>query len=143
MKLSIDEMHYIGLFEGLTGAKVRDCIVRDDSVLFVVEPGNAGKAIGRKGSNIEKASKLIQKRAEVVEYSDSLEVFIRSIFTPARISSINLVEGEDGLKKVYVVPHHDDQGLAIGRNGRNINRARMLLKRYCDIDQVIVSSSAV
>lgn len=104
----------------------------------MVEAGNAGRAIGRKGSNIEKASRLLQKKVEVVEYSDSLEVFVKSMFTPARISSMDLVEDSDGTRKMYIYPAQEDQGLAIGRNGRNIERARMLLRRYYGIGQVYI-----
>jgi len=34
--------------------------------------------------------------------------------------------------------HPEDKGLAIGRGGRNISRARILAKRYFDIDNVII-----
>jgi N utilization substance protein A len=34
--------------------------------------------------------------------------------------------------------HPEDKGIAIGRGGRNIHRARLILKRYYDVDNVIV-----
>jgi N utilization substance protein A len=129
-------MRYIGIFEGITGAAVKDCILRPDSILFVVDPGNAGKAIGRRGVNVERASKVLQKRVEVVEYAEPLETFVKSIFLPARISAIEVLDDQDGKKRVQIHPHQDDQGLAIGKNGRNIDKARVLLKRYYDIDHV-------
>lgn len=128
----------MGLFQSLTGASVRDCIMRDDSILFVVDAGSAGRAIGKRGANVDKASKLLQRKVEVVEYADSLESFVRCIFTPARIESINVTSDPEGHVKVQVHPHKDDQGLAIGKNGRNIEKARILLRRYHDVSTVEV-----
>ncbi|PSN86318.1 hypothetical protein B9Q11_00945 [Candidatus Marsarchaeota G2 archaeon ECH_B_SAG-F08] len=134
-------MRYIGLFESLTGASVKDCVQHGESLLFVVNPGNAGKAIGKRGSNIERVSKVLQKKVEVVEWADTLEDFVKSIFAPARILSVNLITNTDGSKRLIVVPHEEDQGLAIGKNGRNIQKARLLLKRYYDIEHVEIKSA--
>ena len=44
-----------------------------------------------------------------------------------------------GKKKVLVTVDPQDKGVAIGKAGRNVARARMILKRYFDIDSVIVT----
>ncbi|HDH07181.1 MAG TPA: NusA-like transcription termination signal-binding factor, partial [Thermoproteales archaeon] len=31
-----------------------------------------------------------------------------------------------------------DKGLAIGKNGRNISRARIIAKRYFDIEKIVI-----
>lgn len=136
IKLSLEQMRYIGIFESLTGASVKDCLVNGETILFVVEPGNAARAIGRKGVNVERASKVLKKKVEVVEYAEPLETFVKSIFIPARIVSVQVYQDKDGRKRVRVYPEVEDQGLAIGKNGRNVEKARQLLKRYYDIDVV-------
>lgn len=136
IKLSLEQMRYIGIFESLTGARVKDCIINGDTILFVVEFGDAAKAIGRKGVNVERASKILKKKIEVVEYAEPLEMFVKSIFIPARIVSVKVYQDNQGRKRVVVHPVPEDQGLAIGKNGRNVEKARLLLKRYYDVDVV-------
>ena len=139
IKLTIDEMRYISLFQDLTGVTVRDCIVDNDSgtIIFIVKEGEGALAVGKGGSNVKMAKKLLGKNIEIIEYSDDFEKFVRNIFMPARVASIRKVQ-QGGKTVLYVNVHPDDKGVAIGRGGRNIHRARLVLKRYYDIDTVIV-----
>jgi len=139
IKLTIDEMRYISLFQDLTGVTVRDCIVDNDSgtIIFIVKEGEGALAVGKGGSNVKMAKKLLGKNIEVIEYSDDFEKFVRNIFMPARVASIRKVQ-QGGKTVLYVNVHPDDKGVAIGKGGRNIHRARLVLKRYYDIDTVIV-----
>ena len=54
IKFTSREMRYIALFQSITGATVKDCIVDNDlnRIIFVVKEGNIGMAIGKKGKNI-------------------------------------------------------------------------------------------
>jgi N utilization substance protein A len=139
IKLTIDEMRYISLFQDLTGVTVRDCIVDNDSgtIIFIVKEGEGALAVGKGGSNVKMAKKLLGKNIEIIEYSDDFEKFVRNIFMPARVASIRKVQ-QGGKTVLYVNVHPDDKGVAIGRGGRNIHRAKLVLKRYYDIDTVIV-----
>ena len=55
IKLTAEEMRYIALFQDLTRATVRDCIIDNDEnrIIFLVKPGDMGLAIGRNGINIK------------------------------------------------------------------------------------------
>ena len=59
-------MRYISLFESLTGAKVKDCIV-NDIVIFIVHENEMGKAIGKQGSNIKRIENILKKKIKLVE----------------------------------------------------------------------------
>ena len=50
IKFSANEIRYIALFENMTGAMVKDCIIDDEhgKVTFVVKNGDMGLAIGKK-----------------------------------------------------------------------------------------------
>ena len=52
IKFSANEIRYIALFENMTGAMVKDCIIDDEhgKVTFVVKNGDMGLAIGKGGS---------------------------------------------------------------------------------------------
>ena len=54
IRITTREMRYIALFENITGATVKDCIVDDvlNRIIFIIKKGDVGMAIGRKGKNI-------------------------------------------------------------------------------------------
>lgn len=142
IKITADEMRYISLFESLTGANVRDCIIDDGEekrVLFIVQPGTMGLAIGKAGANIKRVRKVITKPIEVVEYRETPEDFIKGCLMPARVRAIKVTKAADGRKIAVVSIQPEDKGVAIGREGRNIEKVRMLTKRYFDLDNVVVS----
>ncbi|HIJ06803.1 MAG: NusA family KH domain protein [Methanomicrobiales archaeon 53_19] len=135
--LTEDCMRLISQFESLTGAGARDCVIDDrhNRVIFIINPGEMGLAIGRKGASIKKASEALDKRVEVVEYSDDLVQFIRNCFLPAEVLSIEF-EGEDEERVAQVEVREEDRGLAIGKEGKNITKAKQLLRRQFDIADV-------
>lgn len=139
IKLTSDEMKYIALFESMTGATARDCIIDEKMgrIIFLTKPGEMGLAIGKGGRNINMLKRMTGKQIEVVEYSDSPEKLIRNSLSPANVKEIRLTEKSD--KKIAVVEvDPKDKSVAIGKNGRNIEKARMLAKRYFQIDHVII-----
>ena len=54
IKFTANEIRYIALFENMTGAMVKDCIIDDEhgKVTFVVKNGDMGLAIGKGGSTV-------------------------------------------------------------------------------------------
>jgi len=131
-------MRLISQFENLTGAGSRDCVVdeRNDRIIFVINPGDMGLAIGKKGATIKKASDTFGKRIEVVEYSADPEQFLKNCFLPAQVLSISFEENEDGEKVAIVDVKPEDRGLAIGKEGKNIFKAKKLAGRQHDIADV-------
>jgi len=74
----------------------------------------------------------------VVEYADTPEGLIRNSLAPAKIKEIRVTERPD--KKIVVVEiDARDKAIAIGKNGRTIDKTRLLVKRYFDIGHVVVS----
>ncbi len=137
IRLTAEEMRYIALLQDLTGAIARDCIIDDENnrVIFVVRPGDAGKAIGRRGANINRLRKILGKEIEIVEHADDLEALVKNIFAPARILSVRVVQ-RNGRKILYVTVDPNDKGRAIGKGGRKVSVARIILRRYFDIDDI-------
>jgi len=81
--------------------------------------------------------KILGKEIEVVEYDENLEALVKNIMSPARVRSVKLVQG-NSKKVVYINVEPSDKGLAIGKNGRNVVRAKLILKRYMDVDSVVI-----
>ena len=142
IKLGGDEIRYISLFESITGSSVRDCIIDDDEdrIVFVVNEGNIGLAIGKKGSNIKRAREFLKRSIDIVEYSDTPEKFIKNTLSPARVKNITITNARKDNKSIAIITVDSrDRGIAIGKNGRNIARSRMLAKRHFGINDVIIN----
>ncbi len=141
VKLTAEELRYIALFETLTGATAKDCVVdaEDGRLIFVIKQGNLGMAIGKRGANIKKVRSILGKQVEVVEYADSPVNFIQNMLAPARVRSVHITEKKDGKKIAIVNVDPKDKGLAIGKNGRTIARARLLARRHFGIEDIIIS----
>src|SRR3712207_8860158 len=74
IKLTSDELRLMSLFQSITSATARDCIVDEkmDRVIFVVNKGQMGLAIGRGGATIKQLQNMVPRRIELVEYSDNV-----------------------------------------------------------------------
>lgn len=140
IKLTNREMSHIALFENITGATVRDCIIDDDSnrIIFVIKEGDLGMAIGKRGKNIATLEKMTGKKHEVVEYSDDPVQFIKNSLKPAKTKEIRVTERPDGKTIAVVSVDPRDKGIAIGKNGKNAERIRLLAKRYFQINNVSI-----
>ncbi|RXE56972.1 transcription elongation factor NusA [Methanoculleus taiwanensis] len=132
-------MRLISQFESLTGAGSRDCIVddRNERIIFVINPGDMGLAIGKSGASIKKASEAMGKRIEVVEYASDPGQFLKNCFLPAQVTGIDFDEGDEDGECIAIVDVRDeDRGLAIGKAGKNIFKAKILAQRQHDIGDV-------
>ncbi|MEM3349922.1 MAG: NusA-like transcription termination signal-binding factor [Saccharolobus sp.] len=139
IKLTPEEIRYISLFQEVTKASVKDCIIDNDNnrIIFLVESKDMGIAIGKSGINVKKLRKILGKDIELVAYNDNLEGLVKNLMSPARVRSVKVVN-TNSKKSVYITVDPQDKGLAIGKNGRNVLRAKLILKRYMDIDNVVI-----
>lgn len=140
IRLTGDEMRCIALFESITGATVTDCIIdkKNDNVTMVVKQGDAGLAIGKHGTRVKLLKDMLKTDIEIVEYADDPVVFIKKSFMRARVKDVRITERLDNKKIALVNVEHGDKGIAIGKNGKTIERTRFLAKRYFQIDNVII-----
>ena len=140
VRLTMEELRYMTLFNDITGVAPRDCIIDEErnAIVFIVDAGRSAQAIGRRGSNVRQLSRLLGKNVEVVEWAENLEDFVKNIFMPARVMGIKLVTSPIGKKILYVTVDPKDKGIAIGKNGKNVAKARLVLKRYYSIDTIVI-----
>ena len=137
IKFSMEEMRLIALFENVTGATANDCVIDSDRIVFIAKPGEMGMAIGKAGKNINMLRKMTGKPIEVVEFADTIEGLVKSCLAPAKVKEVRITERPD--RKIVVVEvEPKDKALAIGKNGRTIDKTRLLAKRYYQVDHVQV-----
>jgi N utilization substance protein A len=136
--ISEDDMRLIAQFENLTGAGARDCVVDEkfSRILFVINPGEMGLAIGKKGASVKKASDAFGKKVEVVEYNPNKVQFLRNCFLPVQIQTVTFEQNEEGDEVAYIEVQPEERGLAIGKEGKNIIKAKKLAFRQFDIVNV-------
>jgi N utilization substance protein A len=141
IKFTSREMRYIALFQSITGATVKDCIVdpKLNRIIFVVKEGSIGMAIGKKGKNIHLLEKMTGKKHEVIEHSDNPAQFIKNALKPAKVDEVRITERMDGKTIAVISVNPRDMGVAIGKNGRNAERIRFLAKRYFQIQNVSIT----
>ncbi|KUO91371.1 MAG: NusA-like transcription termination signal-binding factor [Thermocladium sp.] len=133
-----EELRYAALFESITGITPRDTIIDDkyNRVIFIVDKNFAPLAVGKNGINIRRLREHLGKDAEVVEYGEAPEDFIRNALYPAKINSIKITKLPSDGKVAIVTVSEEEKAVAIGKNGKNINRAILLAKRYFDIESI-------
>jgi N utilization substance protein A len=141
IKITSKEMRYISLFESITGANVKDCIVNEEQsrVILVVKEGEIGMAIGRGGRNIHTLERMTGKKHEIIEYSERPAQFIKNALKPAMVKEVRITERPNGKTMAVVTVNPKDKGVAIGKNGKNAERLRFLAKRYFEIENVSIT----
>lgn len=133
IKYDINIIKYISLFESVTKAKVKDCIV-DERITFIVHENEMGKAIGKNGSNIRRIKDMLKKNVKVVEFNPDVLQFIRNMIYPLHVKD---VKEED---KVITIkgPDTKTKALLIGRESKNLENLKNIVKRYFDVKEMKV-----
>ena len=142
IKLTSDELRLISLFQSITSASARDCIVDEkmERVIFIVNKGQMGLAIGKGGATIKQLQNVVAKKVELVEYSDDASEFICNTLNSDMINQVKINERVDGTKQAVVIVDAKKKGIVVGREGRNAEKARLLAKRYFQISNVLIIS---
>ncbi len=133
-----DTLRYASLFQDVTRTTVMDCLDTADRMVFVVRPGQIGRAIGKKGENVAKLRRLMSRDILVVEFSEVPETFIANVFRNYDVKKVEIEQRGD-MKHATVTVNATLKGKAIGRGGRNLRIARDLISRHFPIESVSVA----
>lgn len=135
-RIKYDEtlIKYMSFFESITRTKLKDIIDNNESLTFIVQPGNISKAIGKKASNVQKLNKALKRKIKIVEFNPDVMQFIKNYSYPLKITDIKkeddivTITGEDTKTK----------GILIGRNASNLRYLEKVVQRYFDIKEIKV-----
>lgn len=144
IKLTSDELRLMSLFQSVTSVTARDCVVDDkmERVIFIVNRGQMGLAIGKGGVTIRQLQNVVTKKVELVEYSDDASDFVRNILNPQMVNDVKITHRTDGSKQAVVLVDAKRKGIVVGKEGRNAEKARLLAKRYFQISNVLITSAS-
>lgn len=129
IKYSSDIMKYMSMFESLTGAKLKDCIL-NEGITFVVQENEIGKAIGKKGSNIKRIEGIFRKKIKLIEFNDDVIKFVNNLIYPAKVEEI---KEEEGVVSICS-PDRKTKGFIMGRDKHKINTINDIVKRYFKVE---------
>jgi transcription termination/antitermination protein NusA len=133
-----ETLGYMRLFEGRTGARVKDCFEAEGKLVILVEPGEIHKAVGPGGTVVESVKGLLKKEIQVIEFSDDPATFAKNIFFAYSPRGVEVVvKGKGRHATVSVDPAW--KARAIGTAGKNLKLARAILMRHTDISSVAVA----
>jgi N utilization substance protein A len=142
IKLTTAQMRMMSLFQNVTGATARDCIEdeKQDRVIFVVNSGKMGLAIGKGGVHIKSLQNIVKRNVELVEFDEDPAKFLSNLLNSKLVSEVKITTRLDGSRQAIVLVDPRKKGIVVGREGRNAEKARMLAKRYFDITSVLINS---
>ncbi|MEM5843646.1 MAG: NusA-like transcription termination signal-binding factor [Candidatus Aenigmatarchaeota archaeon] len=137
LTFNTETIRLITLFENLTGARVRDCIVdkETNTVYFLVEEGMVGKAIGKNGNVVKNTEKLIGKNIKIFEFSNDLRTFVKKLIPQANEIRI---KNENNTITVEVKVDKKEKPLIIGRDEKNLKILKQLFQRNHKVSDLIV-----
>ncbi len=133
--LDIESMKLLSLFEKITRSRVKDCVVEKERILFIVQPNEIAKSIGKHGSNVKRLEQVLKRKIKIVEFNPDIKRFINNLAHPAKIQDI-VLEG-DG---VYVITAADSlsRGMMIGRGGSMLRWYEDVIRRYFPLKELKV-----
>ena len=146
-------MELISLFNNISGAIIKDCLVfknqeyNTEVIIFLVKEEDVGKAIGKAGEHVKDLKSKLNKKIDVIAFSEDLNRFIQNILQTTKnsivVQDIEIKESRNLKKTVIITVRPQDRGKAIGKEGSMIRKIKELVLRYFDIDNVIINTKNV
>jgi len=135
IKLDADTLRIFAMFEGMTGAELKDVIEEEDRIIFVVVEGQVGRALGKGAMNLKRLRESLSKEIVLIGHAGEREQFLKNVFHRFKVENVEW-EDRNGDIIAHVKLPQEEKGKAIGKGGRNIQLARMLMKRHHQVADV-------
>jgi transcription termination/antitermination protein NusA len=122
------------LFDDITHSTLKDCFFDREKLVFLVELGELGKALGRNKQNVGKLEKLLNRKIKIVEFSPDRMTFIKNYITPLKIEGIS----EEGDVVTVVGTDTKTKGLLIGIKAQNLRNLEKIVGKYFTVQEIKV-----
>ena len=134
MEITGEDLKLIGLFESVTGVMPSDMVTLEEGIVFLVDERSIGKAIGKKGANIQRLRQSFNNR-QILIAKDAAgpEEFLKGFFNNIEILSFEIREAP-GQKVAFLTIPDAQRGIAIGKGGLRVKAAKAIMKRRFNTD---------
>ena len=129
-----DMLKFMGLFENITRSKLKDCFFDREKLVFIVDKGEMGKALGKNKMNIVKLEKMLKRKIKIVEFDENRIQFITNYLAPLRITDIK----EEGEVVTVTGADTKTKGLIIGIKAQNLRNLEKVISKYFTIEEIKV-----
>lgn len=153
IKIDRESMELISLFNNISGAIIKDCLIfkapenGTEIIIFLVKEEDVGKAIGKAGEHVKDLKLKLQKKIDIIAFSENLDQFIHNILQTTKnsivIQDIDIKESRNQKKTVIITVRPQDRGKAIGKDGSMIRKIKGLVLRYYNVDNVIINTKNI
>jgi len=150
IKLDRKSMELISLLNNISGAIIKDCLIfespenNSEIIIFLVKKEDVGKAIGKAGEHVKDLMTKLQKKIDVIPWSENLGQFIQFILNTTKnsiqVQNIEVKESRNEKKTVIISVRPQDRGKAIGKEGSMIRKIKELVLRHFEVDNVIINT---
>lgn len=124
----------MNLISSLTRARVKDCFKENDVFYCIVEKGEIGKAIGKKGINIQRLGQMLKRRVRMIEYGTTPAELVANLIYPTKVEEIREQE-----KIVEIVGgNKQTKSMLIGRDSKNLKFLNRVVQRFFDVEVKVV-----
>ncbi|TAL47674.1 NusA-like transcription termination signal-binding factor [archaeon] len=135
LTLDTDAIRMMAFFENITGANVKDCIMDGTEICFLIDEGGMSIAIGKNGSSVKYAEKVLKKSVKLFEFSKDLNSFVKNMIPSA--TDVKIRNDENGTSvEVRVDPRY--KASVIGRGKKGMKLYEDLLKRNHQVDELVL-----
>ena len=130
-KYDLKTIGLITTFEKITRTNVKTIFIdKNSQVIFIVNEGDAGKAIGKGGKNIKKFSYLAKKKIKVIEFNPEVKEFIKNCIEPLKVDSVE----KEGKIVTLHAKSRQTRAMLIGRNKENLIALSNIIRKYFDVE---------
>lgn len=135
-KISFDTemLKFMGLFENITHSKLKDCFFDREKLVFIVDKGEMGQALGKNKMNIVKIERMLKRKIKIVEFDDNRMQFITNYLAPLRVTDIR----EEGEVVTVTGADTKTKGLIIGIKAQNLRNLEKVISKYFTIEEIKV-----
>ncbi|MFH1506590.1 MAG: NusA-like transcription termination signal-binding factor [archaeon] len=128
VKITLDSetIKVMALFESITRANLKDCFMNKERMVFVVQEGEIGKALGKKKANLYKIERLLNRKIKIVEFTPNVLQFIVNMLFPLKVADMR---EDDGIITITGIDTQT-KGLIIGARAQNLRNYESIVQKY-------------
>lgn len=131
MKLTMKEILLMNALTNVSKVSLKDCIIENNIVTFLVNSNEVGKAIGKKATNVKELETKLKKRIEIIGYYEKPEMVIEKTFDATSTSV------KEKKEKIIITMDGTNKRKVLGNFSR-FKRVKELIKRNYGVEIILV-----